>query len=250
MIFLKKTSWFTTITTLFIVVIIFLAAAACGKHDEDGLILFAEVENASKYSDVVEVKLMMNVREYGPNIELARGVWKDGGFIMMFPKKMYPNYLHALVDKNKLQPTITDISSTMFISNKKVKIWNAQFWGLDQDGNVVTRFFPFELDKDGIAKAVFYTYSDSYVTISGHTERAGDMITEFHNEKFIHSDPHPIWFDKITTNYSVNWKRGWNVWSYSRFVNTSVATEKWSSTPFIEVKWYGSEDFWDINRIF
>jgi hypothetical protein len=235
---------------LIIIFSIMIGNISCEKKEiiEDGLFLHAKVENASKYNNVVEVRLMMNVRDYGKNIELARGNWKNGSFTIELPKTLDTNYLYALIDENRLQPTIIDTPSSLAISNINVKIWNAQFWGVDKDGNVVTPFFPFEIDKDGNNKGIFYTYVDSDVTISGRTEREGVMIdTEFHNEKFIGSHPHPIWYNKITTTYSVEWKEGWNIWSYSRFFLQEEPVEKWSIIPFSKLKWYGGEDLQNVN---
>jgi hypothetical protein len=225
--------------------------AACTKEDKDGFytLIEAKVENASKYSNIVEVKLMYeNLDGY---IELARGNWKDGDFTIKFPKTLNPDYLQPLVDKNRLQPTIVDTPSTLIISNKSVKVWNAQFWGVDEKGSIVTRLFPFEIDKDGNAHLVFYTYTNSEASISGYTEREGIVIdTEFHNEAFKGMDVHPIWFNKITATYSLEWKEGWNLWIFSRFRHIPeehTVTEWWSSDAVSKLRWYGGEDLRGIN---
>ena len=217
------------------------------KSDQDGLYLIhAKVENASKYSNVVEVKLMAG------NIELARGEWKGDGFVIVLPKTLDLNYLHTLINNNKEYMTIIDPPSTVTISNKNVKVWHAKFWGVDKDGNVVTRFYPLEIDKDGSYQDAFYTYVDSDVTISGYTEREYTPManTEYDNARYIGVNLMLNSFDKIITTYSVQWEKGWNVWSFSRFGNIpeNTATEKWAPIPGNILKWYSAEELWIGNR--
>ena len=212
----------------------------------------AKVENASKYSNVVAVVLKGYDRSTDKNIELARGDWKDGGFIIVLPKTVYPNYYHALINNDREYMTIIDPPSTVSISNKNVKVFHARFFGVDKDDNMVTRFYPLKIDKNGYAQDAFLTYVDSDVTISGYTEREGTFTyTEYDNARFEMLHIQHIWWKKITTTYSIKWKKGWNVWFFSRSGNTqtpSTATEKWASTPVSKLKWYSTEDLWIGNR--
>jgi hypothetical protein len=207
------------------------------KMEEDTL--NAKVENASEYSNVVEVILMGYDRSIDRDIELARGDWKDGGFTIVLPKTLAPNYLHALINNDGVQTTIINTPSTLTISNKNVNVGNANFWGLDKEGNLITRFYPFEIDEDGNAKSVVYTYADSDVSIFGYIE-GETAITEYDEDK--NMDIWYLW--KKNTTYSVEWKRGWNVWCFSSFQSASgrTITEKWSTTPGSRLKWYGGED--------
>ena len=250
-IILKRPLWFTAITTLCFIVITLFAATGCDKLKNPGYfgdIIDVKVENASKYSNVVEVVLRGWDSSIG-YIEIARGKWNGDGFTIVLPKTLNPDYLHALVNYG-WYPTIIDPPSTMTISNKNVKILNADFRGIDKDGNVVTRFFAFEIDKDDNPNSVIYTYVESEVTIAGYAEREGELYTEYNEEMFRGMHVHFVWLDKITTTYSVEWKEGWNIWSISRFGNykktPTTATEKWSTTPISRLKWYGSEDLREL----
>ena len=237
--------WLTVITTLCLL----FAVVGCDKlekSDEDGSYLYATVENASEYSSVVEVLLMGY--DGSKFIELSCGKWKDGGFTIKLPKILEPNHLHALINNNGVETTIIDLSSTVTISNKNAKVMSTEFWGIDKDGYVVTCFYPFKMDEDDNAKRVVYTYADSDVSISDYTEREGVIPVKL--DELLLLDIQYVWWEKITAIYSVEWKKGWNVWSYSRFHNMPerVVTEKWATIPINTLKWYGSEDdLWRIN---
>jgi len=215
----------------------------------DELHISAKVENASKYSNVAEVKLVVNNLTVNSAV-IARGDWKGDGFTIVLPKTLSANHLHTLINNSGPPTTIINAPSTLNISKKNVKVVTANFVGVDKNGNLVTYFFPFEIDKYGNAKGAFYTFVDSDVTISGHTEREGTILTEYDIELYKKMDIVMPWWSKITTTYSVNWKTGWNVWELSRFYNFQelIATEEWSSTPFGELKWYGGEgeDLWNL----
>jgi hypothetical protein len=211
----------------------------CKKENDDTLSVVAivdgkitaKIENASKYSDVVEVKLMGY--DFGDGTpELARGDWKDDGFTIELPKTLDPNYLRALVNNDGL---IINTPSTMTISNKNVKFVIANFKGFDKDGNVFTNFYPYNpYNKDG--KRISLIYVDSDVTISGYNKTdvighcdGGDMYLEVLC----------IW--EKTTTYSIKWEKGWNVWclSSSESIKKRTMTEKWSTIPVSKLKWYG-----------
>ena len=216
------------------------------ESDEDELHLYAKVENASEYSNVVEVLLMGY--DGSKFIELACGEWKDGGFTIKLPKILEPNYLHTLINNSGAETTIIDLSLTVTISNKNVKVMSTEFWGIDKDGYVVTCFYPFKIDEKDNVKSVVYTYVDSDVSISGYTEREGVIPVKL--DELLLLDIQYVWWKKITAIYSVEWNKGWNVWNYSCFDNIPerVATEKWTTTPISNLKWYGSEDdLWRIN---
>ena len=206
-----------------------------------------KVENALKYSNVVEVKLMGFDRSSDRNVELARGEWIDGGFAIELPKTLSSNYLYALINNNGLPATIIIYTpSTFAITNKNIKLTNVEFWGVDKDGNVVTHFYPFKIDEGGNAESAFLTYVDSDVTISGYNV-GGVAFTEFDEER--NAD---IWYSwQKTTTYSINWKKGWNIWCRSNFKYDSTERtikEEWSTIPASGLKWYGGEDLWKLNR--
>ena len=221
-------------------------------YDEEVLYINAKVENASRYNNIVEVRIIMYNSNIDKDVELARGEWKDGGFTISLPKTVDKNYLHALINNNKEYMTISDPPSTLSISDQNTKVWHAILWGVDKYGNMITRFYPLEIDEDGNGQDAFFTYVDSDLTISGFTERenATFAFTEYDNARYRGVDLMLASWDKITTTYSVNWKKGWNVWSFSRFSNMSekTATEKWASTSGNILKWYADEDLWIGNR--
>jgi len=217
------------------------------QKKENDLYHYAKIENASDYSNVVEVVLMVYDRSINRYVELERCELKDGGFTILLPKILDPNYLYTIINNSELQVSIID-TSTVIICNKNIKVGNASFWGVNKDGNVVTCFSPFEIDEDGNAKNVFYTYVDSEVTISGYTERKGAILYDFDADKYI--DIFPVYWEKITTTYKVNWKEGWNFWNSSYFydIQERTVTGEWTNTNINKLKWYGSEDdLWKIN---
>ena len=230
---------------------------ASDNSDEDdnsneGEFLYAKVENASDFSNVVEVKLVVMVDAPWKWIELARGDWKGDGFAIVLPKTIDSNYLYPLINNNGWGQCGANIidppPSTVTISNQNVKTLHARFMGVDKDGDPVTFFYPREMDKDGYAQDAFYTYVDSDVTICGYTEREDDMVTltEYDVMRYGLAQVTYVWYDKITMTYSVKWKKGWNVWCFSRFDDgsTSALTEKWAPTLSRSLKWYNVTDWW------
>jgi len=235
---IKKFLWFTAIITVCLTAVALFAATGCDKlekSDGDKSYIYAKVENASEYSNVVEVKLMGYDRNTDRYLELARSDWKDSGFTIVLPETLDPNYLNEL--RNNGYPThISDIPSTMTISNKDVKVADIEFWGVDKEGNLVTHFYPFERDEDGIFyTGIFYTYVDSDVTISGCNQREV-VVTALDKDNNTYTYE---W--KRNTTYSVEWKKGWNVWCLSIFksVPESTTTDQWSTPPINSLKWYG-----------
>ncbi|MCL2436254.1 MAG: hypothetical protein FWD09_09005 [Lentimicrobiaceae bacterium] len=249
------------VTCVAILLILAGSFSSCQSKNEDdaggpllsGNRITAKVANASAYSNVVEVKLVVFIEgdpipvvngTYTPMlpIELSSGDWVDGGFVIELPETLAPGYLNAIFYDcigpfvhGHLQPTIT-------ISNKNVKVSSAYFAGVDKDGNVVATFSPVRLDKDGNnVDEAFFTFVDSDVTISGYAKEEGHAHPAYEGA--------PSWFE-ITTNYSVEWEKGWNVWFFSRHHavsgHTLITTEQWSITPVSGLKWYGSEKFVDM----
>jgi hypothetical protein len=250
----KRSLWFTAIATLCFIVGVLFAATGCDKFEKpdveepavenpDGNVVYAKVENPSRFSDVVEVKLVI-YDNVGGHIELARGDWKDDGFTIVLPKMLNPNNLHALINNNDINsgiaPTITNTSSTMTISNKNVKVGNADFLAIDKDGNQVTNFFLSEIDEDGNkvpSGITYFTYVDTNVTIYGHSEREvlGYPCGDIHwVDKPIAS---VLW--KETNVYSIEWKKGWNVWRLTGGANCLEETrkEEWSTIPINKLVW-------------
>ncbi len=252
-----KQLWFMITTLCFIVVTLF-ATTACNKTEKSDEVesnvvtkIEAKVENASKYSNVVEVKLMMYDLSVNNYIELASGDWEGDGFTIVLPKTIDPNYLHTLIN-NKEYLTIIDPPSTVIISNKNVKVLHARFFGVDKDGNIVTRFYPIGIDEAGYGQDAYYTYVDSDVIIFGYTERMNTTLaqTEYDKAKYEGITLILNMWDKITTDYSINWKKGWSLWSFSRFgdIPENTATEKWAPIPVSRLKWFSTEDIWAGNE--
>ena len=250
----KRPLLFTAITTLCFIVVVLFAATGCNKLEKpnveepavenpDGDVIFAKVDRPSRFSDVVEVKLVIN-DNVGGYIELARGDWKDDGFTIVLPKTLNPNKLYSLINKNDINsgiaPTITNTSSTLNISNRNVKVVNADFLAFDKDGNQVTYFFLSEIDEDGnrIPSGIsYFTYVDADVNISGYSERevldylCGDITWIGEPIKSV------LW--KETNVYSVEWKEGWNVWRFTGEANCLEETRKkeWSNIPMSKLIW-------------
>ena len=237
---LKKTLWFTVITTLCLVTVTLFVVVGCDKTenpDDNDLYFYAKVENASEFSNVVEVKLMGIDRSNNDSpIELVRGKWKDDGFTIVLPKTLEAKYLHTLVNNNELLPTITDTPTTMTIGDKNVKVGNVHFWGVDKDGNVVAQFYPLKMDEKSKVQDVFYTYVNSDITISGYAER--NIIVDEYDEEINANILHE-W--KKYTTYSIEWKKGWNIWclSSSTSVQEETITENWTAIFFQQVVWRG-----------
>jgi hypothetical protein len=217
----------------------------CGDANE--LRLCVKVENASEYNDVVEVKLMVfekydTTKSPGGGsfitthrIEVARGEWKNGGFTIELPKTLAPNHLRPFIGEVGVNnPTNILVHPTTIISNQNVRIADAYFVGVDKGGNAIAIFSPVNMiDKYNYVET-FFTFVDSDATISGYTKREG------------HAHPAcpdcPSWFEQ-TTNYLIEWKKGWNVWnistSHTTTGNIAITTKQWSTKSVNELRWSG-----------
>jgi len=210
-------------------------------------VFYAKVENASKYRNVFEVKLMVydkttsrtngNVTTFIDHyVELARSKWKDDGFSIPFPETLASNHFRALIRYGRPPTLIDHIQSTMAISNENVKVSDVYFVGVDKNDNVVATFSFVNTDEDCRTEAIF-TYVDSDVTISGYTVKEGHAQPAYEGA--------PSWIEKTTT-YSVKWEKGLNIWFFSTS-NTiesykMITSEKWSIDPVSGLKWFGSEE--------
>jgi hypothetical protein len=195
-----------------------------------------EIENSSKYRYAVEVKLTIYDVNTRSTIEIVCGDWGDGGFTIALPKTLDSNYLHPLIHGDDWWTTlyyivpsiVIDMLSTITISNENVKVRHAEFMGIHKDGYWGDIFYPVKIiDEDNYTRAIF-TYVDSDVTISGFTSTRND----FGNPPF-----------EIHRTYSVEWKKGWNVWYFSKS-RTITGDGQWSSIPVDGLKWYGREPVW------
>ena len=223
--------------------------SACEKSafvEEDELYLYAKVENASEYRDVVVVKLMMYRSSIVESefIELARGDWKEGGFTIVLPK-INSNDYRTLINQRWLPSSINLYSSTITISDKNTRAGGVSFWGVDKDGNRVTQFFPHTTgDDDNVGRALF-TYVDSDVIISGYID-AGTSCNDYDE----YTGATSMWSWRDRTIYSVEMKEGWNVVVHSNFqcVPEGTITEKLSTIPInrLELKWYGGESWCEL----
>jgi len=254
----KRPLWLTAMTTLCFIMVVLLVVIGCDKLETldvegpivlnpDGEVIHAKIENPSRFSDVVEVKLVI-YDNVGKQIELAKGDWKDDGFTIVLPKTLNPNKLFSLINNDDINsgitPTITNTSSTMTISNRNAKVVNASFLAFDKDGNQVTYFFLSEIDKDGNrvpSGITYFTYADADVNISGYSERkvlgypCGDIHWVSTPIKSV------VW--KETYVYSIEWKKGWNVWRLTGVANCSKETrkEEWSTIPMSKLIWFSNK---------
>lgn len=205
--------------------------------------VYAKVENASEFNNVVTVKLMVwsyNTHRYE---ELARCDWNGGRFTIGFPRIVDSIYLISPIHESWIAP-----QPTVIISDDNIKIADACFVGIDKYGYEVAKFSPIRIDVnyyfteneigDGLKYAdteAFYTFVDSDVIISGYTAGQGNYLLP-------EGSLSPGSFIQIT-NYSIKWKKGWNTWffskSHTREGGTMIETEQWSTTPIDGLKWYG-----------
>jgi len=208
-----------------------------------------KVENASEYSHVVEVKVYGHNRSTG-SIELARGDWKGDGFTIELPKTVNQNYLLPISEDWLwlttfesppfiiMDLTKVDTLSNLTISNKNVRfIESIYFGGYDINDLLVATFSAYKYD-GGTTNHVLLTYVDSDVTISGYNRKS---VYSIYDALCHDCSPH---FSEITKTYSIEWKKGWNVW-YLSTLRTGIpgrittSTEHWSTAPVCGVKWYG-----------
>jgi len=239
---------------IFTSVLVLLLFAGCNSSEiekpQDGndKVINARVENASEFSNVADVKLLANpfspMEQFNESVEIAYAEWKNGGFIINFPKTVNSSYLYPPIHDGKWKvrlPVATggfrsdniyfESLSSVTISNENVKIVNTEIWGVDENARWIAPFSLIRLiDEYNFTKAVF-TYVDSDVTIFG----SNVVINEFGNPPF-----------EVHNIYSIEWKKGWNVWylTKSRTVTndgTPILTRKWSSIPADGLKWHGEE---------
>jgi len=247
----KKNFFFNLVAVMSILTLTVTGCTSLEEKSQKGCVeewcFYVNIENASKYSNVAEVKVMVYDRttsKINSNDTvfvdcydvIARGEWKDGGFAIALPETLAPNHLRALIHGGSNSTNIEFLQSTMNISSENVKVADAYFVGVDKDGKVVATFSPVMKDEDGYSEAIF-TYFDSDVIISGFTEVNGHAIPAYEDA--------PNWFEK-TTNYSVKLKKLWNVWFFSSYRtkegDTMIIKEQWSNNPVNGLKWYGSEN--------
>ena len=243
---LRKPLCFTVIATLCLFTVTFFAATGCEKHgnsSEDELYFYVRVENAEKYSNVVAVKLMMRDGVIFEDVELARGDWKDGCFKIALPKIDKKNY-RRFVNQRMLPITIIENLTTINISNKNARSGIAEFFGVDKNGNVVTRFHPAKIDEDDNVARIDFKYVNSDVSIFGYIE-AGTWATDFDENNGFTSN----WTWKNHTIYSVEYKEGWNVSSDSSFQSPEgTIINKYSTIPInSNLKWYGGESWEELD---
>jgi len=116
-----------------------------------------------------------------------------------------------------------------------LRFLHAIFWGVDKNGIVVDQFEPFIYDEYDKPCSVFYTYVDSDVSISGYIE------DEFEKIEYDQSQNEVRYLMKKITTFSIEWKKGWNVWSISNDESKSrtdfLITESWSSIHEIDLRW-------------
>ena len=242
-IILKQQQCFTIIMTLCLVSVALFAVSGCNKtenSDENDSYFYAKVENASKFSNVVEVKLMTNtiipMAQYYDDVEIASFDWNDDSFTIELPKTVNSNYLYQLICDDRWFIRLSTFSyreslTATTISNKNVKTVSTELCGFDKNGYLVATFsLGKKKDEDNYTKVIF-TYVDSDITVLGNNierNNLGNPPFEIHNI------------------YSIEWKKGWNVWYFSTSQTvagdgTPIITWQWSSTSINGLKWYGEE---------
>ena len=214
--------------------------SACGEKeisqqpDDDGDWTFIKVADASKYSNITEVRLVAVADLPEGGIELARFEWKDGGFTVELPDFVNPDYL-------KVYQNIIGLS----VSNENVKYIAPFFVGFDKDGNYVTEFFLAKITKDGYTHAT-YIYVDSDAVLSGYAEYAAYLFEKDKNGNCIYSlENRHLW--KTNTTFSMEWKKGWNIQydskSISKTKRTITELLSASTTPVCELKFYDGVEY-------
>jgi len=196
---------------------------------------YFKVENASDFSNISEVIIMgydrstQDVNSY-EFVKLARGDWKDGGFSISLPKTLNPNFLRKFTHIGWMPQSVIDVSPAIFNSNRNVKVGDVEFWGVDKDGYKVAMFFPSKIDEEGNGLRAFFMYANSDATISGFADGVITVRPE---------GGHRIL--QIRTIYSIEWKKGWNAFTYSGFESIAEETlrEELSSVGFGSLKWHG-----------
>jgi len=189
------------------------------------------IENASKPNSIVEVRLMVydTISEWAPvpnHVKLARTNWESDGFTIELPKTLEQNHLRTLFNGN-FPASIPTNQPTVTVSNENVRVATAHVIGFDKRGLPAISFSPVVVyDNEvpwGFTQAIF-TYVDSDVTISGYTY----VETGFGYD--------------ISTAYSIEWEKGWNVWYFSKYEIISetgrlIMTEQWTTSPIDGLKW-------------
>ena len=243
-----KRTLFKVKTTLYLVLVTLFVATGCDKIEKPDELytnpvtkIEAKVENATKYSNVVAVKLMVITKYTDGYIELARGDWKDGGFTIELPQTIDPSILCAETYTRGLLGPIADPSLKIAVSNRNAKAGTACFYGVDKDGNHVTDFYSLKIDENGNINEAFFSYVNTDVTIFGHDEREAIQDFQVGEVRYIANV-------KTSTTYSVDLKKGWNAWWFSNIRDEQkfTITNKWSTAASVGVKWYSFEDKWEF----
>ena len=247
---LKTTARYSMAETAFYFIKVFDIDDISFENDVQGCLnegfICSKVENASEpfIQDVVEVSLgrpdvssiLNDENQYDI---LALSEMKDGRFTLELPTMLAPNYLHPLIrgewsmDANKWMWVIAAIDThpDITISNTNVNLSSiSHFHGVDKNdhGNV---YFSLRKHVANSSIQAVFTFVDSDVTISGHYRPR-------YNQQDYPYEKYEI--------YSLQWKKGWNVWYLSQFYTniggTQVMIEEWTSIPLSGLKWNG--EFW------
>jgi len=236
---LKMPLCLTTTTILCLIIVTLFATTSCYKPEnpnEDVYVyankaenvVYAKVENASEYNNITEVKLVMWNINISKHIELARGDWNDDGFTIVLPA-IDSNNFRTLINQKVLPAIISDISSTISITNIDARVGVVEFWGVDKNGNGIVQFFLHKIDEVGNTGTSFFQYVDSDVAISGYIEK-GTTATDF--DKYCECTT--MWAWQNRTTYSVKMQKGWNIWSNFRSSSKGTITDKWTITTPID----------------
>jgi len=191
--------------------------------DDDGVgKITVKAKERSDYDRAVEVWL-----EGGPHREmLARGYWINDGFTIILPETLDSNFLEPLLNQRYSLPHPIMLHQayppTMSVSNENVRIRTVVF---RKNGHILSLC---KIDKDGIVHGVYLIYVDSDVTISGYKRAflVQDEACRCGISRMM------VNWDK-TIIYSINWKRGWNIWFFSEFGLGAERkiTQRWSTMP-------------------
>ena len=157
---------------------------------------------------------------------IAMGSWGNGGFAIEFPQTLDAKYLKFIEDENEFS------MDGVTYSNNNAKLRFAWIAGYDKDDKFIDYFYYGKMDEnENSYTGGGYIYVDIDVNISGTVK-----VTEsFWEENYV---------------YEPNLKKGWNIMYFSEsFVREDgkeVATKEWKTATVNGLKWYASEDFWDL----
>jgi len=170
----------------------------------------AKIENASEFSMVKKVKLMMKNFSTDKEDVIVEANFKDGGFTIKLPETLNAKYLATWSDIYLLLPEFT-------ISDMNAKFGEGlSIQGFNTDDEMVADFFYVYLGEKNYTFASYY-YSDRDVEISGKIETYNSNLTCL-----------------------LNLKKGWNMVYQTESTESGKSNVIMSTNAVSNLKWYGS----------